>query len=134
MTEDPHLCVTCSLCCNGSLFDRVPVTDEDVARLGGGPDFFVKPDGALRMKQRCSRLGTDGACGCYDIRPQACRTYRCRLLRRMERGDVDRTEAGRIVQAIKAQQDRTVEAYAHANPGETIAATDTATEIGRAHV
>ncbi len=98
-----HLCVSCSLCCNGSLFARVPVSSEERARLGGGPDFFEK-NGGIRMKQGCSRLGYDGACQCYDLRPETCRTYKCRLLKRVEAGETTERDAVEMVTEIKTAQ------------------------------
>lgn len=98
-----NLCVSCSLCCNGSLFSRVPITVEEKTRMGGGPNFFRKGD-EYRMKQSCTYLGYDGACQCYDIRPKTCRTYKCRLLKRVEANETSEFEATELVGEIKHAQ------------------------------
>ena len=98
-----NLCVSCSLCCNGSLFSRVPITAEEKTRMGGGPNFFRKGD-EYRMKQSCTYLGYECACQCYDIRPKTCRTYKCRLLKRVEANETSEFEATELVAEIKNAQ------------------------------
>jgi Fe-S-cluster containining protein len=100
-----HLCVSCSLCCNGSLFSRVPVTEDEKVRMGGGPNFFKK-GGDYRMKLGCSRLGYDGGCQSYDIRPETCRSYKCRLLKRVEAEEVSEFDAVELVAEIKHAQSK----------------------------
>jgi Fe-S-cluster containining protein len=83
----------------------VPLTGAERSRLGGSDDqYFSKPDGSLRMKLACSRLGRDGGCMSYSDRPGACRSYKCRLLRARDAGDISEEAARSIVQEIKSAQ------------------------------
>ncbi|MBO9449149.1 YkgJ family cysteine cluster protein [Tropicibacter sp. R16_0] len=101
------LCVSCNLCCNGSIFARVPITEEERPRLPKEVQVFAR-NGALRMRLPCPRLGDDGACTCYDVRPDTCRTYNCKLSKRRNEGEIDERSAVEITQEIKAAQARSI--------------------------
>lgn len=97
------LCLKCNLCCNGSLFARVPVTEEERERLPDDLEFFHR-DGNLRMRLPCPRLGGDGECTVYRDRPTVCRTYHCKLSKRVEGREISEDSALAIVAEIKAVQ------------------------------
>lgn len=99
-----HLCVNCSICCDGTLFRRVPVSQEEIDRLGERGSFFTKSDGSLRMRLGCQNLGRDGGCQVYEDRPETCRTYRCRLLKRVDAGEVTEAHAIGVVAEIRAAE------------------------------
>lgn len=107
------LCVECSMCCNGSIFSRVPVTAEEMARLPDG-QFFTKADGSPRMRLGCNFLGDDGSCAVYEKRPKTCATYSCRLLRRVNAGKIDDKSAREIVASFKTYLANVKEACARA--------------------
>ena len=77
-----ELCLACGLCCDGSLFGRVPLAPEevDVARKNR---LRVIPSGRA-MEQPCAAL-EGGACTAYAERPNACRAFECRLHERHRR-------------------------------------------------
>ncbi len=107
------LCVSCNLCCNGSIFARVPVTADERARLPEGPQFFER-DGKLRMALPCPKLGANGMCGCYDVRPQTCSDYNCKLSKATNAGDIAGDMALEIVAEIKQAQARALSLAAQA--------------------
>lgn len=112
------LCLNCNLCCNGSLFARVPVTEEEQARLPDDLSFFRR-NGNLRMRLPCPRLGEDGGCTVYADRPAVCRTYHCKLSKRVEAGDVAEERALAIIAEIKKTQKNAVALAAQAM-GKTV--------------
>jgi Fe-S-cluster containining protein len=73
------LCLHCGLCCDGSLFGRVPLEPGEAERLADRPVDFAPHGRAL--EQPCRALGPHG-CAIYDERPAACRRFTCRLLAR----------------------------------------------------
>src|SRR6266850_269339 len=89
------LCTRCGLCCDGSLFADVELTNRDEASAlevmgldiedaddaGGG--LLLQPCGALKGKR----------CGIYPYRPDCCRAFECRLLRDVKRGTVSIAQA-----------------------------------------
>jgi len=77
MTDLEKLCRSCGLCCDGSLFGRVPLApDERKTRLR------VVSSGAS-FEQPCSAFS--GTCAIYEERPRACRAFTCRLYERHQR-------------------------------------------------
>jgi len=86
------LCGACGLCCNGSLFGRVPLAAEEVAparrrrlRVLRDGRAFEQPCTAL--VREVAAAGADDAHGCaiYDERPKACAAFTCRLYVRHRR-------------------------------------------------
>lgn len=104
------LCRRCGLCCDGTLFSRVPVSAEDAARLAlHGVEVASRPDGSLALPQRCAALhGMD--CSVYGDRPARCRSYHCNLYAALADGEVDPEEAWRVIEEAKARVRRLGEA------------------------
>jgi hypothetical protein len=69
--EVSTLCRRCGLCCDGSLFDSVPLTAEEAARgRARGLVIVARSDGSPALQQRCAALGERG-CGVYVDRTGA---------------------------------------------------------------
>lgn len=64
------LCLSCGLCCDGSLFWAVP--------LEPGEALPVPLDADGRLRQPCACF--DGACTIYADRPAGCRDFTCHVL------------------------------------------------------
>ncbi len=82
------LCTSCGLCCSGALFPRTVLRPEEVTwarekRLLSVIDDPVEPSFA----QPCGLL-RDRRCTAYEERPQVCRTFRCKLLKQFEDGEI----------------------------------------------
>ncbi len=90
------LCQACGLCCDGSLFSRVPLGVEE--RVPEGALAVVTNDrGGRHVPQRCAALaGT--VCQVYAQRPRACRRYECLLFGALREGEVSLSEAVDVVQ------------------------------------
>jgi Fe-S-cluster containining protein len=88
------------LCCDGSLFTRVPLAPGEVvpeAALG----VVTGPRGAKHVPQRCAALeGT--SCREYVARPLACRRYECLLFGAMREGEVSLAESLEVVARARA--------------------------------
>ena len=89
------LCQACGLCCDGSLFKRVPLGLSEVvpeSKLRVVTNGF----GARHVPQRCAALeGT--RCQVYSERPLACRRYECLLFGALREGEVSLPEALEVV-------------------------------------
>ncbi len=77
-----ELCLACGLCCDGSLFGRVPLAPEEVGVARKNRLRVLANDRA--MEQPCAAL-RDRACDVYAERPSACRAFECRLYARHRR-------------------------------------------------
>ncbi|MGQ0507356.1 MAG: YkgJ family cysteine cluster protein [Myxococcaceae bacterium] len=94
------LCEHCGLCCDGTLFTFVSLTDEEAARLRARDLSLGLREGKAVLQQRCSALsGT--LCGIYEERPAACRAYECLLYKAVQEGEVDEREALRLIDEVK---------------------------------
>jgi Fe-S-cluster containining protein len=94
------LCQACGLCCDGSLFTRVPLGVSEVvpaARLA----VVTNEHGGRHVPQRCAALqGT--RCQVYAERPLACRRYECLLLGALREGEVSLPEALDVVRRAQS--------------------------------
>lgn len=82
------LCPACGLCCNGVLFADVELQrGAEADRLQAlGVKLFAK-GGKRRFSQPCQCF--DGKlCRIYADRPERCRTFECRLLKRVIAGEL----------------------------------------------
>lgn len=85
-SELAALCQSCGLCCDGSLFGRVPLGPDEVAPARASRLPVLSSGHAF--EQPCSAMSTrDGQCSCaiYAERPRACQAFTCRLYDRQRR-------------------------------------------------
>lgn len=95
------LCVSCGLCCDGTLFGFVPVTDDEADTLQHRlPMHRDEESGESQFSQCCVALGT-GGCGLYADRPIVCSSYQCSLLRRVNAGELDRDDGLDVIDRIR---------------------------------
>lgn len=100
--ESANLCIACGLCCDGTLFQDVPVDERDrvtLQRLDAGFAY-----GTSSFPQPCWAL-MPGGCSIYDNRPAACRNERCLLLRRWEAGEIPYEHARELIASTIALRD-----------------------------
>lgn len=103
LTKSSDLCLNCGLCCDGTLFSNVVVTAEGVSPVVAEAGFRLSPDGKSFV-QPCQALRSR-RCSVYADRPATCRTFRCKLLRALERGTIDVDAATGLVAQASAQRD-----------------------------
>lgn len=94
------LCVSCGLCCDGSLFRFLPVEPGDVGAHAALSLPVVKQSGRLAMPLPCAKL-SGACCTVYTQRPPGCRAFVCYLGHRLERGEV--TFADALLRVHEAQ-------------------------------
>ncbi len=92
-TSAVRLCTACGLCCNGVLFHTVRMqagdSPRELAALGlklkrkRGENYLLQPCPAYR----------DSCCAVYADRPERCRRFECRQLRRVAAGEIDEATA-----------------------------------------
>lgn len=94
-----ELCQRCGLCCDGTLFSRVPVgVSEQVDDAGL---HLIKGSNGLRFVPLCCAKLEGTACGAYLQRPQACRAFECRLFGAVRDGEVSFDDAVAVVEEVK---------------------------------
>ncbi|MEZ5722899.1 MAG: hypothetical protein R3D59_15855 [Paracoccaceae bacterium] len=86
------LCLSCGLCCDGSLFWAVEIDGADAVPEGAAPGG--------RLAQPCS-FHAGGACGIYATRPGQCRAFVCDVLGAVLDGSRDRAWAHTRIEAMR---------------------------------
>ena len=100
-TVASRLCSACGLCCNGVMFHTVRLqakdSAKDLAALGlklkrkKGANYILQPCPAFR--------GTH--CSVYAARPERCRLFECRQLRRVDAGEITEAAALERIQEVQ---------------------------------
>jgi uncharacterized protein len=100
ITTEERLCTQCGLCCDGSLFADVELANDREALkleiLGLEIDdtdrpVLVQPCAALKNKR----------CSLYQFRPKCCRTFECRLLKKVKAGELSIETALHQIKTLK---------------------------------
>lgn len=126
--EGQKLCVSCSMCCSGTLFGNLQITEEERERLGPRADYFYKED-KLCLRLGCKLIGSNGVCQAFETRPSGCGEYQCALLKKLNRREIDLERALLVTEEAK-RLDRTVLRFAHQALGDDFfEAEDTKTAI-----
>lgn len=97
-----ELCLDCGLCCDGTLFRQVKVTDaEREALINRGIGVGAKK-GAPVMWLPCGKL-RGKCCTMYEARPAGCRAFVCALGMKLTRREVSLDEAKAQVREMFAR-------------------------------
>ena len=106
-TDGQNLCLSCGLCCDGTLFARTWVGAAEPVEAFRAVGLRITPDreteGRYELPLPCSRF-ENGRCRTYGCRPAICSAYRCHSLRRVEAGKMALHEAKGIVQSARARR------------------------------
>lgn len=99
------LCTACGLCCQGMFHGHANVKDNEVIALQARGLVMLSGSRKPAFSLPCKLLESHG-CSIYPERPQACRSYRCRLLDRYLAGQVDLEQGLAVVEKVKTLRDR----------------------------
>lgn len=102
LNDASALSLSCGLCCNGGLFNRVELNDKDRARLAANGI-----DAPEQLPHPCRHFAAP-ACSIYAVRPWHCSDYRCEVLKGMQDGAIAlETARGLVDQArtLRAQME-----------------------------
>ncbi len=105
MSAIDQLCPSCGLCCNGVLFGDVELQrGDDAKRLSAlGVELFAKGRKKV-FNQPCACL-VNGLCRIYEGRPARCRSFDCRSLQRVDRGEITVAAARKAIAEAKRHAD-----------------------------
>src|SRR5205823_2593878 len=97
-TSGQSLCMSCGLCCDGTLLGSVRLApEEDAAALEESGITTVMDKGQHSFKLPCACY-THSLCTIYASRPLACRKFQCGLSQQYERHELSYAEALHTVQ------------------------------------
>ncbi len=92
---EQDLCTGCAACCDGTLFTHVEVTRDEEQALGDRFAMQSRETDAIFF-QPCPHSVCQ-SCQIYAIRPETCRTFRCKTLKAMRASEIESAEAFRRV-------------------------------------
>lgn len=101
VTIEQSLCLSCGLCCDGTLFGKVPLkSDDDLLPLQKAGIEILTKGTKINFKQPCAAY-RENCCQVYADRPTNCRKYRCELLKKYESGKITREEARQKINRVR---------------------------------
>src|SRR5678815_2091081 len=86
-----RLCSACGLCCNGVMFHTVKLQPADSAKELAALGLKLKHKKSGSYIQQPFPQYQYAECAIYTVRPQRCRLFECRQLKRVAAGEI--TEA-----------------------------------------
>lgn len=110
------LCLSCGVCCDGTLFTYVPVSEDPPEQLAAAGLRVETPDDAEPQFPLPCQAWRGGCCQVYDLRPKVCREFRCRLLRKYEQEKISWSDATEIVRRAQRLRDHIRDAWATLEP------------------
>ncbi|MFT5914934.1 MAG: Fe-S-cluster containining protein [Flammeovirgaceae bacterium] len=101
MNDSSNICLSCGLCCNGTLLGFVQLDREEIPALkkimeiedDDGEGIFLQP-----CKKYC-----DG-CTIYSERPKQCASFNCGLLKSVEQKELGFDTALEIINLVKQKK------------------------------
>ena len=97
-----NLCLSCGLCCQGTLHDLVPLDDDELERAARLRLPLFESPLRLAFRLPCPRL-EDRRCTVYAERPRTCATYTCAVLRAYGAGEIDEPTALSRIERLREQ-------------------------------
>lgn len=104
VTPEEDICTSCGMCCDGTLFAHVEVTEDERSTLKGLFSLEAGKDGPI-FCQPCPH-NVEHKCVVYDDRPETCRSYRCKTLSAFQAGEITHHEAARRVRETLDARER----------------------------
>jgi hypothetical protein len=110
------LCIRCGLCCDGSLFADVELASSDEASALEVMGLEIEEEEGGLLLQPCAAL-KGKRCSIYPHRPDCCRTFECRLLQEVKRGEVGVERAKEKIAETLKRINRVKELIVQLGPG-----------------
>ena len=101
MNDSSNICLSCGLCCDGSLIGFVQVENEEVSSLSKLMEIEDSKDCGVFL-QPCSNY-CDG-CSIYANRPKQCASFKCGLLKSLEQKEIDFDVAIESISQVKQKK------------------------------
>lgn len=103
MSDSSNLCLSCLLCCDGTLIGFVQLEQDEIPPLKGLLDIEKDSNGRGIFLHPCKNLCADG-CTIYEQRPQQCRAFNCGLLKSVEQKEIAFDSAVEVINTVKQKK------------------------------
>jgi len=101
MIDSTNICLSCGLCCTGTLIGFVQLNSEEMPVIRELMDIEEASSDGVFL-QPCNKY-CDG-CTIYSDRPKQCASYDCELLKSVQRKELDFTSAIETVEVVKQRK------------------------------
>lgn len=101
MSDSLNICLSCGLCCDGTLIGHVQLSSEEIPRLKGLMDIEDENNNGFFL-QPCNKY-CDG-CSIYSQRPKQCADFNCGLLKSVEQKELDFDSATEVIKVVKQKK------------------------------
>lgn len=103
-----QLCLSCGLCCDGTLFRDVELQPgDDAAKLGAlGLPIPRSALRAPRFAQPCAALCADLRCRVYADRPARCRQFECAVFKAVASGELEPPAALKTIRQTRQMAEK----------------------------
>jgi len=105
MSDSLNICLSCGLCCDGTLIGHVQLSNEELPTLRGIMDIEDENNNGFFL-QPCNKYC--GGCSIYSQRPKQCADFNCGLLKSVEQKELDFDSATAVIKKVK-QKKNTIE-------------------------
>ncbi len=101
MSDSSNICLSCGVCCDGTLIGFVELSNEELPVLrdtmaieeANGKGFFLQP-----CKSYCN------GCTIYTKRPKQCANFNCKIIKSLEQKELDFNTALEIIDVVKQKR------------------------------
>lgn len=100
-TPEHNLCRQCGLCCDGSLFADVRLTDSELGPIEAIVAYEQRDD--INYLQQPCHAFCEGDCQIYSKRPVGCRRFECELLKQVKIGETTASSALDTIKRVREE-------------------------------
>lgn len=102
--SNQNICLHCNLCCDGTLFNRAYIKENE--QIADGYSFEILENEKRAFKQPCPYL-KEKVCSIYTKRPYSvCEAFQCKLLRALSAKEITFHEALKVVHNTLALKEK----------------------------
>ncbi|MBL4668634.1 MAG: YkgJ family cysteine cluster protein [Flavobacteriales bacterium] len=102
MSDSSNICLSCGLCCDGTLIGFVQVERKEIPMLKGLLNIEEDSTGDGVFLHPCNNY-CDG-CTIYSKRPKQCAKFNCGLVTSLEQKELDFNSAIEIINTVKQKK------------------------------
>lgn len=108
--EEQEICISCGFCCDHTLFEYASLQPEEKVE-GHFKDSKFNIDGNDYFKLPCPHFNEK--CTIYKKKkPSICSTFKCKLLKNFNKGEIDKERAKSIISEAKTLRQEIINSHA----------------------
>ena len=102
MSDPTNICLSCGLCCDGTLIGFVQLESEELSPVRKLMEIEQTGENGMFFLP-CNELSCNG-CNIYSQRPKACRNFECRVLKSVEKKELTFDKATEVIDVVKQKK------------------------------